>query len=102
MADRQPPRLLPLGDAAWTVAFGDRIDPELQGLVSGLQTLMEQARGTDPALAGIVDLVPTFCALTVHFDPWHSDAAALGQRLLELAAQAQPWTVGGRCWHLPV
>lgn len=102
MADRQPPRLLPLGDAAWTVAFGDRIDPELQGLVSGLQTLVEQARGTDPALAGIVDLVPTFCALTVHFDPWRGDAAALGQRLLELAAEAQPWTVGGRCWHLPV
>lgn len=102
MADRQPPRLLPLGDAAWTVSFGHRIDPELQALVSGLQTVIEKARGTDSALAGIVDLVPTFCALTVHFDPCRGDAAALGQRLLELAAHAQPQTTGGRCWHLPV
>lgn len=102
MADRQPPRLLPLGDAAWTVTFGDRIDPELQERVSGLHDLVDQARRGDPALAGILDLVPTFCALTVHFDPWRGDAAALGQRLLELAAQAQPRTVAGRCWHLPV
>lgn len=102
MADRQSPRLLPLGDAAWTVSFGDRIDPGLQALVSGLQTLIEQTRGADPTLAGIVDLVPTFCALTVHFDPWRGDAAVLGLRLLELARQARPRTAGSRCWHLPV
>lgn len=102
MADRQPPRLLPLGDAAWTVTFGDSIDPDLLDRVPGLQDLVDQARRRDPVLAGIVDLVPTFCALTVHFDPWRGDAPALGQRLLELATQAQPRTLGGRCWHLPV
>lgn len=102
MAQRSPPRLRPLGDAAWTVSYGDSIDPDLQAQVSGLQALIGQARVTDPVLGGITDLVPTFCALTVHFDPWQVEAARLGQRLLELAEQAQPQTAGGRCWHLPV
>lgn len=102
VAHQSPPRVLALGDAAWTVSFGDRIDPELQALVSGLQAHIEQLRVVDATLGGVVDLVPTFCALTVHFDPWLLDATQLGRRLQEMATRAQPRTTGSRCWQLPV
>ena len=51
------PTLLPLGDSAWTVEFGDRIDPSLHARVMGLNGALHAARDAG-TLAGIVDLVP--------------------------------------------
>lgn len=58
------PRFLPLGDSALTVEFGDEIDPDLMARVATLdQTL------TAEPLDGIVELVPTYRSLTIHYDP---------------------------------
>ena len=97
-----PPRLLPLGDAAWTVEFGDAIDPALNARVMALAEQLDSARAADAALATVRDVVPTFRSLTVHFDPLHSDADALGARLLALAADAGGAVHAGRHWRLPV
>lgn len=99
---RPAPRLLPLGDAAWTVELGERIDPAIHHRVTGLAARIADLRGIDPLLAGVTDLVPTFRSLTVHFDPWRTDASALGQRLLALARQGHELHVHGRQWVLPV
>lgn len=99
---RPVPRLLSLGDAAWTVELGERIDPALHHRVTGLASRIADLRGSDPLLAGVTDLVPTFRSLTVHFDPWQADASALGQRLLALARQGHERCVHGRQWVLPV
>ena len=96
------PRLLALGDCAWTVEFGAAIDPALNARVMALAQGVRAQRPQDPLLAGITDLVPTFRSLTVHFDPLHSDADALGQRLLDLCASAQVQQDPGRQWLLPV
>jgi KipI family sensor histidine kinase inhibitor len=91
------PRLLPLGDAAWTVEFGDAIDPALHARVMGFAQALERA-----ALPGVIEWVPTFRSCTVHFDPLAAGAEALGTRLLEIAAGAPAAAVSGRRWRIPV
>ncbi len=95
------PRLLPLGDAAWTVEFGDAIDPALHGRVMGLAHALEAARG-DGGLAGVVEWVASFRSLTVYFDPLAVDADQLGERLRALADSAGQVTRPGRRWRIPV
>lgn len=95
------PTLLPLGDSAWTVEFGDRIDPALHARVMGLNVALHVARDAGD-LAGIVDLVPTFRSLTVHYDPLAVDGQLLGTRLLQMAEAAGSTASEGRHWLLPV
>lgn len=95
-------RLLALGDSAWTLEFGDRIDPALNARVMALAQQVSALRTQDPVLAPITDLVPTFRSLTVHFDPLQADADALGEHLLGLAGHAQAQAPMGRHWRLPV
>lgn len=95
------PCLLSLGDTAWTVEFGEIIDPALHARVMGLNGALQAARETGE-LAGIVDLVPTFRSLTVHYDPLAVDGEQLGARLLQLAEAAGSSTSDGRQWLLPV
>lgn len=94
------PRLLPLGDSAWTVEFARHIDPAVHGRVMALDALVNDARQHDPAFAGIVDTVPTFRSLTVHFRP-DPDPLVLGERLLTLARSTEATTLDGRHWLLP-
>lgn len=96
------PRLLSLGDSAWTVEFGTAIDPVLNARVMALADQVERLRAQDPAFAAVLDVVPTFRSLTIHFDPLTTDARQLGERVLALAQpdSAKPHT--GRCWRLPV
>jgi KipI family sensor histidine kinase inhibitor len=96
------PRLLPLGDSAWTVEFGHAIDAATNARVMGLAGRVAAARQNDPLLAPVTDVVPTFRSLTVHFDPWAGDATALGRQLLSMAQEGQQTTVQGRQWQLPV
>ncbi|MEN9398638.1 MAG: Kinase inhibitor, partial [Pseudomonadota bacterium] len=78
--------LLPQGDAAWTVEFGAGIDPVLHARVLALAERVRARRDVEPVLAGVRDVVPTFRSLTVLFDPLHTNADALGRRLLDLSA----------------
>jgi inhibitor of KinA len=108
-ADTLAPRLLPLGDTAWTVEFGEQIDPLLHARVLGLASALAQVRSAlqdsgadDPGFAGIVDVVPTFRSLSVHYNPLACDGERLGQALLELAKSAGSARAQGRCWRIPV
>ncbi len=95
-------RLLPLGDTAWTVEFGDRIDPALHARVLGLVDALDAARKQENHLAGIVDVVPTFRSLTVHYNPLVCDGEALGKELVRLAASSGAISTQGRRWRIPV
>ncbi|GHU07363.1 allophanate hydrolase [Betaproteobacteria bacterium] len=96
------PRLLPLGDTAWTVEFGNRIDPALHGRVLGLLLEVLERTRTEEAFAGIVDTVPTFRSLTVCYDPLKCDGERLGEALLSLARTTGAVQRDGRHWRLPV
>lgn len=96
-------RLLALGDSAWTVEFGTRMNTELNAQVMALANRIAQARRDEPLFATVTDVVPTFRSLTVHFAPQTTDvdADALATQLLAMAQDNQPQTVEGKHWRLP-
>lgn len=59
-----PPRIAPLGDAALTISFGTRIDPVATDDVARWAATLAAKR-----LRGVIEWVPGYTALTVHFDP---------------------------------
>ena len=89
-----PVRLLSVGDTAWTVEFGSDIDPAIHGRVLGFCSLLDTLSG-DGRLDGVVEWVPTFRSVTVHFNPEQADAMALHGLLGELAGKERH-PVGGR------
>lgn len=52
------------GDCAVTVVFPQEISPEVNGAVCGFA-----ARFAAMGLPGIIELVPTYSAVTIHYDP---------------------------------
>ena len=97
------PRLLALGDSAWTVEFGEKIEPSIHARVLGLVDVIAKARSDGvPDFSGVVDVVPTFRSLTVHYNPLVSDGMSLGHALERLAQSAGTAQAVGRHWRIPV
>lgn len=75
------PLVVPLGQAAWTVVLGDKVDPDLHAAVTELARRIEAAK-----LPGVIEIVPAYAVVTVFFEPAEVDAASLGGELAALAA----------------
>jgi KipI family sensor histidine kinase inhibitor len=91
------PRLLLAGDTALTVEFGDAIDPAINARVLALDRALEGA-----ALPGMVERVPTYRSLQIHYDPDllpTRDLVAAVERLASGLASDAP---AGRRWTVPV
>lgn len=73
----------PLGDAALIVSLGQSIEPAVNDRVR----LLHRSLAEDP-IAGIVETVPTYCSLVVHYRPeilrWAPLCQALRQRLRDV------------------
>lgn len=80
---RPGPAVLPLGEAAWTVVLGDRIEAATHAQVLALSAAIAAAR-----IAGVSEIVPAYAAVTVFFDPLATDAEGLRTRLATLAGAA--------------
>jgi len=90
-------RLLPAGDTALVVEFGDRIDRGLSNRVLALGRRLNEAK-----IGGIIECVPTFRSLMVHYEPLVLPHAALAARIGSLMAGLRPTEATGRLWRLPV
>jgi KipI family sensor histidine kinase inhibitor len=90
-------RLLPAGDTALTVEFGDRIDRQLSNLVLALARCLTEAN-----ITGVVECVPTFRSLTVYYDPLLLPYGVLRARIARLMQGLHATDVAGRHWRLPV
>jgi len=73
------PRLLPAGDSALVVEFGNEIAPEVNARIRSFTQILEEQ-----ALAGIVELVPTYRSVLVHYDPLQIDPRELEEKIKEL------------------
>lgn len=89
-------RFLPSGDTALVVEFGDRVDRHISGLVIALAERLKAA-----AVAGVIELVPTFRSLMVHYDPSVLPNAELKARLLPMIEGLEPAERSGRLWRIP-
>ena len=91
------PKILPCGDSAVTIEFGDRIDPDINGMVLALDDII-RAR----APAGLLETVPTYRSLTVQFNPVETDYEALIRLVNEETKDLAPRKAVGRRWRVPV
>jgi inhibitor of KinA len=90
-------KVLPAGDTALVVEFGESINRELSRHVLALAARLDAL-----ALEGVVETVPTFRSLMVHFDPLLLPAAALSARIGEVVQGLPPTAApAGRFWRLP-
>ena len=90
-------RVLAAGDTALVVEFGDRIDRELSAAVLSLAQALDAER-----IAGVVETVPTFRSLMIHYEPLVLPAASLAARIDEHLQKLKAREVIGRVWQLPV
>jgi KipI family sensor histidine kinase inhibitor len=91
------PKFLAAGDTALVVEFGTTVDPEINHRVMRLGAAMRRAE-----IAGIVDLVPTFRSLMVHYDPTVLSHAALEAEVHAMLDTPHEDARAGRLWRVPV
>ncbi len=99
MSDGSPamaPRFLASGDTALVVEFGDRMDRHLSALVLNLLRRLGEA-----GIAGVVEAVPTFRSLLIHYDPLVLRARELEARLAPLIDGLEAEAMVGHRWQLP-
>lgn len=101
MALFAPPRLLPLGDGAVTLQFGDEVSAQANARVHGFTRALAEAVRSN-AVTGVLEWVPAFASVTIQVDD-ASEQAAIERdaALLTLAQSAPPLHTSGRHWQLP-
>jgi inhibitor of KinA len=90
-------RILSAGDTAIVIEFGDSIDRDINSQVLALAQRLDQ----DP-IEGLIEYVPTFRSLMLHYDPVSLPAASLTAHVVKLIGDLQLRQTSGRVWHLPV
>jgi KipI family sensor histidine kinase inhibitor len=88
---------LPSGDTAIVIEFGTAIDRAVSEAVLRLG-----ARIRDAGIAGILELVPTFRSLVVHYDPLRTTGAALIDAIKALPTTEAALAQQRRLWRVPV
>jgi 5-oxoprolinase (ATP-hydrolysing) subunit B len=97
MPDYPDIRILPCGDAALTIEFGETVDPELNARVLGL----DEALTAEP-VSGVHETIPTYRSLYVTYDPTVLSFVALSETLRSLVARTGPKAASPRRWRVPV
>ena len=91
------PRFLHAGDTALVVELGDRVDRRISARVLALGARIDAAR-----LPGVVETVPTFRSLMVHYDPLRTSFAQLKPQLEQMLGDLDVHQRPGRLWTLPL
>jgi len=89
-------RVLPAGDTALVVEFGDHIDRRLSTWVLTLARRLDAAR-----VKGVIETVPTIRSLIVHYDPLTLSADSLRACIAELMRGLHAAGEVVRHWQLP-
>src|SRR4249920_1646855 len=96
MPSHPNPRFLAAGDTALVVAFCASVDRALSEFVLALARKLDSA-----GIPGLVETVPTFRSLMVHYDPLEVTHAELQRRLIPLIDGLEATEIAGRHWHIP-
>ncbi len=83
------PRYRPAGDRALSIELGDEISPEINRRVHSLSRAIEVS-----GIPGVVDLVPTYRALLVYYDPLTLSLTELKEQLARVEQTAEQDTPG--------
>ncbi|MFC2716734.1 MAG: allophanate hydrolase subunit 1, partial [Stomatobaculum longum] len=80
--DTSFPRFLVNGDSAVSAVFSDRISEEINQKIRAFQLLL-----TARHIPGLIETVPTYCTLMIHYDPCLLSYEELLQKLRALASE---------------
>ena len=86
-----------MGDSAIVLEFPQRVDPAVNARVLAVA---ETIRRT--TLKGVRDIIESYCAVTIEFDPLRTDIRRVVEELEAAAADKQTVAKGGRQLTLPV
>ncbi len=92
-----PFRLLDSGETMLVVEFGDRIDPGVSDRVLALDAAVRAA-----GLSGVIETVPTFRSLAIHYEPLVLSRDRLIAVITALEAEAEHAPRAGRHWTVPI
>ncbi len=87
-------RFLPSGDTALVVEFGSVVDRALSDRVLRLAAGLEGTKG-------IVETVPTFRSIMIHYDPLSTGFAELKSAVEALLGRDKPIERQAKLWHVP-
>jgi KipI family sensor histidine kinase inhibitor len=90
-------KILPAGDTALVIEFGDCIDRKVNDRVLALARRLREAK-----IDGISEAVPTFRSLMICFDPAVLPGASLAEHITMLAQALPPHEQNARLWRLPI
>ena len=96
MTNFPKPRYLAAGESALVVEFGDTIDPKIHGRVLALDAAIGQANWE-----GVIETVPTYRSLMIHFDPRRLTTEALADALAGLDYASAPPRTRRQLWRIP-
>lgn len=94
------PRYLTAGESALVVEFGDTIDPILNDHVLALDLAVNKAC-LQGELPGIIETVPTYRSLMIHFDPRRWMTKDLISEIATLGKSPSPRRQEPRRWDIP-
>ena len=89
-------RFLCCADSALLVEFGQRMDRTLNDRVLRLDAAVRNAH-----ITGVVETVPTFRSLTVHYDALRTDSTAVKAAIERLLDHEQVVPRSAKLWHIP-
>ncbi len=92
-----PSRVMPLGDSSVVLQYDAGIDPLVNARCVAVARAVELLK-----IAGVRDVVPTYNAVTIHFDPRIADRQSLSDQLGGLAASVSPSEENTRLVEVPV
>lgn len=72
-------RILTAGDSAVLIEFGKEISPDINARITALVRLMKAQQ-----IEGVVDMIPSFCALLINYDPRVVSYGKMKKRLEKL------------------
>ncbi len=89
-------RVVASSDTSIVIEFGDHIDRQLSDQVLAAHFAVDEA-----GISGVVELVPTFRSLMIHYDPLVTSANVLMGDLKPLLASQQKSHRVARLWDIP-
>ena len=91
------PRALPVGDSGVSIEFGDEIDVHLSEKVIALDAAITASRQQ-----GLIETVPTYRSLLIHYDPLTTTYDHIAEVALALVKNLGSQTLIGRLLRIPV
>jgi 5-oxoprolinase (ATP-hydrolysing) subunit B len=95
-------RIVPVGDAALLAEFGTTVDPDVNERVLSLDRVLALSAMNSDGHSAILETVPTYRSLLIHYDPLIADFATLADVVRRLSLRPLTAAAASRHWRIPV